>query len=88
LGEAEQALGLLHKAAATGRGENYAIPNLVHCLVALDRVDEAKEVVRKVLDNNPDFTLANLRIRLTPFGDRDFREQRLASFRVAGVPDG
>jgi hypothetical protein len=54
----------------------------------LGRVDEAKEVARKVLDTNPHFTLSNVRIRLAPFNNKEFWDQRLASFRAAGVPDG
>jgi adenylate cyclase len=88
LGEPEEALGLLRKAIATGHGENYAIPNLIHCLVVLGRVDAAKEVVGKVLGTNPNFTMANVRIRLAPFSNKEFCDQRLASFRAAGVPDG
>ncbi len=88
LGEVDQALDLVRKAIAARQGEAYGTPNLIHCLVLLGRADEAKEVVRKVLEINPGYTSANLRIMLAPFGDTDYREQRLASFRAAGVPEG
>ena len=88
LGEVEQALDLVRKASAAGHGENYAIPCLIHCLVLLCRVDEAKEIVRRILQTNPNFSLAAFQIRLAPFHNRQFRERRLATFRAAGVPEG
>jgi adenylate cyclase len=87
LGEYERALDLIRQGIAAGHGEGFGHTHMVHCLMLLGRIDEAREVARTILEANPGYSLAVARNSMAPYGS-DYRARRLASFRAAGIPEG
>ncbi len=86
LGDAIAALDLLRKALAVGKGELFGRSGLVHCLVTLGRIDEAKKVAKTILADNPSHTIASARQGFAMY-PADYRERRLSSLRAAGIPE-
>jgi adenylate cyclase len=86
LGDFEQALVLQRKVVAAFPGELYGRRALLHYLVMAGRLDEAKELARKLVVEIPDFTLAT---ELSRRADEnvEFRESAIRAFRIAGVPE-
>jgi Flp pilus assembly protein TadD len=58
--------------------------NLVHALVRLGRVDEARSAGARLLAINPRFRIAHM---TRPFRDQSFIEDYLAAMRSAGLPE-
>jgi adenylate cyclase len=87
LGEAEQAVNIIRKSIAAGMGRGwFGWSHLVNCLVLLGRMDEARGAAQALLDVDPGLTLAVAHARMVEWSDRH-RERRLASLRVAGIPE-
>jgi hypothetical protein len=59
---------------------------LAVCLVKQGRQSEAAEIVRKVLDAEPQLTLARLRAR-NIFLNAEVWNEYLAGLRIAGIPE-
>jgi TolB-like protein/cytochrome c-type biogenesis protein CcmH/NrfG len=59
---------------------------LAVCLVKLGRQSEAAQVVREVLDVEPQLTLTKLRAR-TMYVNAEFRSEYSAALRIAGIPE-
>jgi len=87
LGELEQAAQHLRKSMAIASGEGFGMSHLVHCLVLLGQLDEAKQVARAMLAIDPSYTVA-LASRIGAAFTPAHRERRLASLRAAGIPEG
>jgi adenylate cyclase len=58
--------------------------DLVATYVRLDRLDEARAVVREILDDQPTFRLTPW--ALTPFKDQNVLQRFIADLRLAGLP--
>jgi adenylate cyclase len=86
LGQLEEALDLMRQSFAAGRGTVYGRPTMLHHLVRLNRMDEARALVRTILEEEPGFTLAVARTRHHGYSAA-FMERRIAGLRVAGIPE-
>jgi TolB-like protein/class 3 adenylate cyclase len=87
LGEAEHALDLIRQGIAAGHGEGFGRGHMLHCLVLLGRMEEAREVAGKILESSPGYSLADVRNSMVPY-DSFYQARRLASYRAAGIPEG
>jgi adenylate cyclase len=87
LGEVERALQLIRESVATNRSMlHFSWTHLIHCLVLLGRMDEARSIVREVIAADPNYTIAAARENLAAH-TREVRERRLASLLAAGIPE-
>ena len=89
---AEYAAGQYEEAAATMKKMN-AIPNrarhiLAATYVRLGRLDEARAVVKTILENNPDYSLEKLRLTIAhKYQDPTVPERYIEDLRKAGLPE-
>jgi adenylate cyclase len=87
IGEVGQALELIREAAATSRSVlRLYWTHLIHCLVLLGRMDEARAVVRDLTATDSNYTIAVAREHLGAHTS-EARERRLTSLRAAGIPE-
>jgi adenylate cyclase len=86
LGQLEEAVDLMHKSFAAGRGAVWGRSTMLHHLVRLNRMDEARALVRTILEDDPEFTLAIARKRFQGYSAA-FMERRIAALRAAGIPE-
>jgi adenylate cyclase len=87
IGEVGQALELIREAVATNRSVlRFYCTHLIHCLVLLGRMDEARAVVRDLTATDSNYTIAVAREHLGAHTS-EARERRLASLRAAGTPE-
>jgi adenylate cyclase len=86
LGHLEEAVDLMHQSFAAGRGAVYGRTTMLHHLVRLNRMDEARALVRTILEDRPEFTLAVAR-RTHQGYTPAFMERRMAALRAAGIPE-
>ena len=86
LGDAEQGLAYARKCVEANPGGHHVHGALIYCLVALGRIEEAREVARDMAARYPGETisrnLGHLQA-LTP----EQRERRLHALRLAGLPE-
>ena len=59
---------------------------MIHFLVQLGRLDEAKIELRAILDSRSGFTISGFTQRVAAYS-QDYVARRVASFRAAGVPE-
>ena len=81
-----QSFDLMHKSFAAGRGAVYGRATLLHHLVRLNRMDDARALVRTILEEEPEFTLAVARRAHQGYSPA-FMERRIAAYRAAGIPE-
>jgi adenylate cyclase len=86
LGQLEEAVDLMHKSFAAGRGAVFGRPTMLHHLVRLNRMDDARALVRTILEEEPEFTLAVARRAHQGYSPA-FMERRIAAYRAAGIPE-
>ncbi len=92
LGKAQYAEGRNEEALAT-MNKMSAIPNrarhiLAAAYVRLDRLDEAKAVVKTILENNTDYSLEKLRLYFAEkYKDPAVPERYIDDLRKAGLPE-
>jgi TolB-like protein/class 3 adenylate cyclase len=86
LGQLEEAVDLMHKSFAAGRGAVYGRATLLHHLVRLNRMDEARALVRIILEDDPGYTVAFARRTHQGYSPA-FMERRMAAYRAAGIPE-
>jgi adenylate cyclase len=86
-GGVEQALQLIRESVATNRSMlRMCWTHLIHCLVLLGRMDDARAVVRDLTAADSNYTIAVAREDLGAHTS-EARERRLASLRAAGMPE-
>jgi tetratricopeptide (TPR) repeat protein len=90
LGRDQEAVEWLHRSIEMHRGYLMSHYALAAALANLDRLEEARTAVQKVLSLDPNFSIA--RLRATPISDNPIflarRERLLAGLLKAGVPEG
>jgi hypothetical protein len=86
LGQLEEAVDLMHQSFAAGRGAVYGRATLLHHLVRLNRMDEARALVRTILEDDPGFTVAVARRTHQGYSPA-FMERRISAYRAAGIPE-
>ena len=92
LATAEYAAGQYEEAATTMKKMN-AIPNrarhiLAAAYVQLGRLDEAKAVVKTILENNSDYSLEKVRLYFAQkYKDPAVPERYIEDLRKAGLPE-
>jgi adenylate cyclase len=86
LGHLEEAVDLMHQSFAAARGAVYGRATMVHHLVRLNRMDEARALVRTILEVTPGYTLAFARRTHHGYSPA-LMERRIASYRAAGIPE-
>jgi hypothetical protein len=64
----------------------YRGSELVHYLVLLDRMEEARAAADELRKADPNLTLAVVRKRFAGYSS-GYRERRLATLRAAGIPE-
>jgi adenylate cyclase len=86
LGHLEDAVDLMHQSFAAARGAVYGRATMVHHLVRLNRMDEARALVQTILEEEPGFTVAFARRTHHGYSPA-FMERRIAAYRAAGIPE-
>jgi adenylate cyclase len=86
LGQGEEAVQHLRRALSTRHGDQFGWSHLIHCLVQLGRIDEAREEARKLMDQRPRITLAFFREDMKHW-PAAYQERRLVALRAAGFPE-
>jgi adenylate cyclase len=87
LGEVEQALQLIRESGATNPSTlHLSWTHLIHCLVLLGRINEARTIARDLAATNSNYTITAAREHLGAHTS-EARERRLASLRTAGIPE-
>jgi adenylate cyclase len=86
LGEVSAAEKVARKAVAAGSGELYGIPNLIHALVLLGRLNEAREFAGKLLQAQPNYTISTYRLG-NHLDSADWVDRFCDALRTAGIPE-
>jgi adenylate cyclase len=86
LDEFSAAEKVARKAVAVGSGEPYGIPNLIHALVLLGRLDEAREFAGKLLQARPNYTVTTYRLG-NHLDTADWVDRFCDALRAAGIPE-
>jgi adenylate cyclase len=80
----EEAVTVSHQTVGEMRNFMPGHRNLIHALVRLGRMDEARAAGAGLLAVNPSFRIAHV---ARPFRDRTFIEDYLAAMRSVGLPE-
>ena len=92
LGIAQYAAGQYEEALATMKKMS-AIPNRARHIVAasyvrIGRLEEARDVVKTLLENNPEYSLEKLRLTFADkYKDPTIPERYIEDLRKAGLPE-
>jgi hypothetical protein len=76
----------MHKSFAAARGAVYGRATMLRHLVRLNPMDEARALVRTILEDDPGFTVAVAQ-RTHQGYSAAFMERRIAAYRAAGIPE-
>ncbi len=86
LGEAEAAVAVIQRGIVVGQGESFGRSAMIHCLITLGRVEEARALAQAYLAEYPSHTVGRARQELRMYESR-YRDRRLVSHRTAGIPE-